>query len=279
MRFGIAIFPTDYAIDLGELAPAVEAAGFDSLWVAEHTHIPTSRESPYPGGPELPRHYWHTLDPFVALTHAAAATSTLLVGTGVCLAIEHDTVNLAKSVASLDHVSGGRFLFGIGGGWNAEEMADHGTAFPTRWKLLRERVEAAKVIWTQDVAEYHGDLVDFGPMWCWPKPVQRPHPPILLGGNGPRTLERVVRYADAWIPNGTRWLQRLPELQRLAEAAGRAPIPVSAYGYRGDRAEVERVLAAGVERLIWWVPPDGRDQALRRLEELTATIQPFFGQD
>src|SRR5579864_5056514 len=169
-----------------ELAPAAEEVGFESLWVAEHSHIPTSRESRWPGGDQLPTQYWHTIDPFIALTMAATASKTLLVGTGICLVIERDPIHTAKEVASVDHVSNGRFIFGVGGGWNREEMADHGTDFSTRWKLLRERVEAMKAIWTQDVAEYHGEMVDFGPMWSWPKPVQKPHPPVVLGGSGPK---------------------------------------------------------------------------------------------
>jgi len=277
MKFGIAIFPTDYAISMTELAPAVEERGFESLWVAEHSHIPVSRTSPYPRGGELPKEYSHTLDPFVALTAAATATKTLLVATGVCLVIERDTIHTAKSVASLDHLSGGRFLFGIGGGWNREEMGNHGTAFETRWRLLREQVEAMKAIWTEDEAEYHGDLVSIDRAWCWPKPVQKPHPPVLLGGNGPRTLQRVVRYADGWMPNRGDWLDRIPELQRMAADAGRAPIPVTTYGGRDDDpADIERLGAAGIERVIWYVPPDGRDAALRRLEQVTELVRPFM---
>jgi probable F420-dependent oxidoreductase len=220
--------------------------------------------------------YWHTLDPFVALTAAAAASRTLLVATGVCLSIQRDAIHTAKQVASLDHLSGGRFLFGIGGGWNREEMADHGTRFETRWKLLRERVEAMKEIWTKEEAEYHGEFVDFGPMWSWPKPVQKPHPPVLLGGNGANTLKRVVRYADGWMPNRGDFLSRVQELQSLAEEAGRGPIPVTAYG-GGDAAEIERFSEAGVERCIYYLPSDGRDAALRRLEELTALVAPYSG--
>ena len=276
MKFGIAIFPTDYAISMTELAPAVEERGFESLWVAEHSHIPTSRATPFAGGGELPKQYWHTLDPFVALTAAATATKTLLVATGVCLVIERDTIHTAKSVASLDHLSGGRFLFGVGGGWNREEMANHGTAFETRWGLLREQIEAMKALWTQDPAEYHGEMVSFDPVWCWPKPVQKPHPPVLLGGNGPRTLQRVVRYADGWMPNRGDWLDRVPELQRMAAEAGRDPIPVTTYGgFKDDPADVERLRDAGIERIIWYVPADGRDAALRRLEEVTELIRPF----
>ncbi len=277
MRFGIAIFPTDYAIGMAELAQAVEQRGFDSLWVAEHTHIPVSRQTPYPSGGDLPQEYWHTLDPFVALTVAAGATTTLKLGTGVCLVVEHEPIDLAKRVASLDHVSGGRLLFGVGGGWNREEMADHGTEFSQRWGVLRERVEAMKALWTEDEAEYHGRHVNLDPLWLWPKPVQKPHPPIWLGGNGPNTLKRVVRYADGWMPNRGRWLDRIAELQRLAEEAGRGPIPVQVYGARTDPQELERFLAAGLERCVFYVPPDGRDAAMRRLQELTEFVKPYSG--
>jgi len=225
MKFGVAIFPTDYSISMTELAPAVEQLGFDSLWAAEHSHIPTSRESKWPGGEELPKQYSHTLDPFVALTAAALASKTLLVATGICLVVQRDTIHTAKQVASLDHISNGRFVFGIGAGWNREEMADHGTDFDTRFQLMRERVEAMKAIWTQDEAEYHGKLVNFEPMWCWPKPVQKPHPPVLLGGSGPSVLKRVVAYADGWMPNRGADLPRIPELQELAAAAGRGHLP------------------------------------------------------
>jgi probable F420-dependent oxidoreductase len=274
MKFGIAIFPTDYAISMAELAPAVEEAGFESLWVAEHTHIPLSRETPYPAGGELPRMYMHTMDPFVALTAAALASKTLKVGTGICLLIERDPIHTAKEAASLDVISKGRFLFGIGGGWNREEMADHGTVFETRWKLLRERTEAVKAIWTQDEAEYHGEMVDFGPMWCWPKPYQKPHPPVLLGGNGPNTLKRVIAYADEWMPNRGTALQRIPELREMEQAAGRAHIPVTFYP-RETAADIERAGETGVERCIFYVPADGRAPALTKLNELARLIEPY----
>jgi probable F420-dependent oxidoreductase len=259
---------------MSELAPAVEQVGFESLWVAEHSHIPASRESRWPGGAELPKHYWHTIDPFVALTVAALASKTIHIATGICLVIQRDPIHTAKQVASLDHISHGRFLFGIGAGWNREEMADHGTDFSTRMKLLRERVGAMKAIWTQDEAEYHGEMVDFGPMWCWPKPVQKPHPPILLGGSGPSVLKRVVAYADGWMPNRGDDIGRLPELQELARAAGRGHIPVTVYP-KATAEEIEKYAAAGVERCIWYVPPDGRDQALAKLEELAQLIRPY----
>ena len=275
MKFGVAIFPTDYAISMTELAPAVEQMGFESLWVAEHSHIPTSRLSPWAGGAELPKHYWHTLDPFVALTVAALASKTIRIGTAICLLVERDPIHTAKEVASVDLVSNGRFIFGIGGGWNREEMADHGTDFSTRWKLLRERVEAIKTIWTEDVAEYHGDMIDFGPMWEYPKPVQKPHPPIILGGSGPKILERVVRYADGWMPNRGRVIERIPELQDLAKAAGRERIPVTYYPKPGAE-EIERLAKAGVDRCIYYVPPDGRDAALKELEGLAGTVRPYL---
>jgi len=275
VKFGVAIFPTDYAISMTELAPAAEELGFESLWVAEHSHIPTGRQSPWPGGAELPKHYWHTMDPFVALTAAAIASKTIRVATGICLLVERDPIHTAKETASLDTISGGRFIFGIGGGWNREEMADHGTDFSRRWQLLRERAEAIKAIWANDPAEYHGEMVDFGPMWSYPKPVQKPHPPIILGGSGPRILERVVRYADGWMPNRGDVVERIPELQRLANAAGRGPIPVTYYS-RASAEEIERLAKAGVERLIWYVPPDGRDAALKKLDELGAMIRPYL---
>jgi len=275
VKFGVAIFPTDYAISMSELAPAAEQLGFESLWVAEHTHIPTSRESPWPAGGELPKHYWHTLDPFIALTAAALASKTIRVATGICLLTERDPIHAAKQAASVDVVSDGRFIFGIGAGWNREEMANHGTDFSTRWKLMRERAEAIKAIWTNDPAEYHGEMVDFGPIWSFPKPVQKPHPPIVLGGSGPKILERVVRYADGWMPNRGDVLERIPELQRMANDAGREPIPVTYYP-KGTAEEVERCARAGVDRLIWYVPPDGRDAALRKLDELGAMIRPYL---
>lgn len=274
MKFGIAIFPTDYAISMSELAPAVESAGFESLWVAEHSHIPVSRTSPYPAGGELPRMYMHTLDPFIALTAAALATKTLKIGTGICLLIQRDAIHVAKSAASVDVISNGRFLFGVGGGWNREEMADHGTAFETRWKLLREKVEAIKAIWTSDEAEYHGDMVAFDRMWSWPKPVQKPHPPILLGGNGANTLKRVIAYADEWMPNRGAALQRIPELREMEKEAGRGHIPVTFYP-QATAADIERAAAVGVERCIFYVPADGRAPALTKLDELRRLVEPY----
>ena len=274
MKFGIAIFPTDYAISMTELAPQVEDAGFESLWVAEHSHIPTSRATPYPAGGELPRMYMHTMDPFVALTAAAVASKSLLLGTGICLLIQRDPIHTAKEAASLDCISNGRLLFGVGAGWNREEMADHGTPFETRFKLLRERVEAVKTIWMQDEAEYHGEMVDFGPMWCWPKPVSKPHPPVLLGGNGPNVLKRVIAYADEWMPNRGAALERIPELRQLEAESGHAHVPVSFYP-RDTAADIERAAGVGVERCIFYVPADGRAPALTKLDALAKLIGPY----
>jgi probable F420-dependent oxidoreductase len=214
------------------------------------------------------------MDPFVALTVAALSSKRLLIGTGICLLIQRDPIHTAKEAASVDVISGGRFLFGVGGGWNREEMADHGTKFETRWKVLRERVEAIKAIWTGDEAEYHGEMVDFGPMWAWPKPLQRPHPPVLLGGNGENTLKRVVAYADGWMPNRGTALERIPELRRMAEEAGRGHIPVSLYP-QANSESIERAAEAGVERCIFYVPPDGRAPALTRLNDLVKLTAPY----
>src|SRR2546421_5527783 len=193
MKYGVAIFPTDYAIRPDQVAREAEQRGFESIFFPEHTNIPTSRRTPFPRGGNLPSEYSHTIDPFVAMTMAAAATKNLKLATGICLVIERDPIVLAKEVASVDLVSNGRLIFGIGGGWNAEEMENHGTTFKSRWKLLRERIEAMKQIWTCEEASYQGEFVRFDPIWSWPKPVQKPHPPILLGSHGPRCFPCVVR--------------------------------------------------------------------------------------
>jgi probable F420-dependent oxidoreductase len=264
MKFGVYMFPTDYAMHPAELARAVEAHGFESLFFPEHTHIPTSRRSPFPGGGALPQEYSHTLDPFVALGAAAAVTQRLLLGTGICLVIERDPITLAKEVASLDYISGGRVLFGIGGGWNHEEMEHHGTNPASRWRVLRERIEAMKTIWTQEVAEYHGEFVNFEPLWQWPKPIQKPHPPILVGGDGAHTLQRAVRYGDGWMPVGRRadFTGRMAELQRLAAAAGREAMPVSIFGASPKPEVIEQYVSAGVERVIFTLPPALAPQVL-----------------
>ena len=278
MEFGLTMFATDFAMRPDELAREVEARGFDSLWLPEHTHIPTSRRSPWPGGPDLPREYWHTHDLFVALAMAAAATKTLKVASGICLLVERDPITTAKAVATLDHLSGGRFLFGIGGGWNAEEMEHHGTTFKTRWKLLRERVLAMKKIWTEDAAAFDGEFVKFEPIWSWPKPVQKPHPPILLGGHGRKVLERVVDYCDGWMPIVARTgdlAADLRTLRDLAQQAGRDPhgLVVTVFGAPAEAPTVQRYGELGVQRVIFGLPSAGRDTVLPLLDRYAAFVR------
>lgn len=279
MKFGVIMFPTDYAIGPAELARAVEERGFESLFFPEHTHIPTSRRTPWPGGAELPRDYSHTLDPFVALAAAAAVTESLRIGTGICLVVERDPIILAKEVASLDFLSGGRFLFGIGGGWNLEEMENHGTDPAQRWKVLRERILAMKAIWTQDEAEFHGRFVNFDSIWSWPKPVQKPHPPIMVGGDGPHTLQRVVEYGDGWMPIPGRGQaplsERIAELSRLAAEVGRGPIPVSVYGTLPRPEVIQHYAEAGVERCIFWLPSAPAEEVLSFLDRNAELANSF----
>jgi probable F420-dependent oxidoreductase len=272
MHIGVCMFATDYAIAVPDLAREAEARGFESLWVPEHTHIPVSRRTPFPGGDRLPQEYSHTHDPFVALMAAAAATTKLKVGTGICLIIERDTIVTAKCVASLDMLSAGRFLFGIGGGWNVEEMENHGTAFKTRFRLLREQVLAMKEIWTRDEAQFQGEFVRFDPIWSWPKPVQKPHPPVLLGGESGHTLQRVVDFCEGWFPRARAAdaiLPGLADLRTRAERAGRDPktISTSVFGTPGDRALLDRWAKAGIERAILRLPSADRSTVLPMLDE------------
>ena len=279
MDYGVLMFATEYAIAPDELARALEDRGFESLWLPEHTHIPASRQSPWPGGGELPREYWSTYDPFVALTAAAAATRRLKLGTGICLVIERDPIITAKEVASLDRLSGGRLLFGIGGGWNAEEMAHHGTAFKTRWRLLRERVLAMKEIWTKREAEFHGEFVSFDRIWADPKPLQKPHPPIIIGGDGATTFDRVVEFGDGWMPilrpNHRNPVERIPELRERLTRAGRDPksAPVSLFFAPPNRPALDALAAAGVERAIFGLPSEPRDAVLPRLDAYAAVMR------
>jgi len=267
MQFGVFIFPTEYTIKIVDLARSVEELGFESLWVPEHTHIPTERRSPWPGGAELPREYLHTLDPFLALSAAAAVTSQIRLGTGVCLVIERDPITTAKEVASVDHISGGRFEFGVGAGWNREEMRNHGTDPDTRFGLMRERIEAMKAIWTQDEPEYHGKHVDFDPIWSWPKPVQKPHPPILVGGTAPKAFDRVLGYGDVWMPNRIAepdWLK--DRIAELRERAGRH-FPVTYFGATPTDEFVAAIAEAGVDRALLQLPDAGADEVLPLVEQ------------
>lgn len=253
MRFGHAIFPTLDTPRPGEIARMVEDRGFESLWFPEHTHIPASRETPYPAGGELPPEYSRTYDPFVAITAAAAATETLRLGTGICLVVERDPIVTAKEVASVDQLSGGRFLFGVGAGWNREEMAHHGTDPRTRMRLMAERVEAMRAIWTQEEASYHGEFVSFERIWSWPKPLQDPHPPVYVGGNGPTVADRVLRFGDGWMPNVIDDDELLRQIAELRERAGRE-VPVTLNAAPRDPQRLARFAEAGVERAIFYLP-------------------------
>ncbi len=270
MKHGVFMFPTLDAIDPGSLAQLAEDYGFESLFFPEHTHIPTSRLTPFPLGGELPRRYSHTFDLFVALTAAALASKRLLIGSGICLVAQRDPIICAKEAASVDHLSGGRFLFGVGAGWNAEEAASHGTDPAKRFRVMRERVEAIKTIWTRDEASYHGEFVNFDPIWCWPKPLQKPHPPILLSGNGPTVLDRVFAYADEWMPNPEPDLPaRIVELRRRAAEAGRE-IPVTVYGAETEKQTIARHAEAGTDRYVHGLPSAPRDEVERTMEQIVA---------
>jgi probable F420-dependent oxidoreductase len=283
MQFGGAMFFTDHAMEATDFARALEERGFESVWAPEHSHIPLSRQSPFPPGGELPRKYAECMDPFVSLTAAAVATKTLKLGTGVALVVQRDPIQTAKLVASIDQVSKGRFLFGIGGGWNAEEMADHGTTdFKGRWKLVRERVEAMKAIWTQEHPEYHGDLVDFPPMMAWPKPFRKPYPPIIVGGAFPYGARRAIAYGDGWIPHRSRPQYGdvgdfLPEFRRLAQEAGRDPaaLPVTIWGAPNDMKTLDHYREIGVARVIVSLDSSSAAELLPQLDAWAETIRRF----
>jgi probable F420-dependent oxidoreductase len=277
--FGVMMFPTDGAVAPDELARMAEERGFESLFFPEHTHIPASRESSYPGGGELPEMYSRTYDPFVALTSAAAATQRLKVGTGICLVIQRDPIITAKEVASVDRLSGGRVLFGVGAGWNREEMINHGTDPGRRFGVMRERIEAMKAIWTEDEASYHGRYVDFERIWSWPKPAQDPHPPVIVGGNGERVLDRVIAYGDEWMPNRIESVDelrgRMDRLGEMAAEAGRETPKVGLYAAPAKAAEMASYEAIGVSRYVLFVPPVPRPEAEARLDHLTGVIEEY----
>lgn len=260
MRFGLTAFCTEASLGPAEVARAAEAAGFELLLFPDHTHVPADRRTPYPGGGDLPDHYRRTYDPFVAMAYAAAATTTLRVGVGVCLVPAREPIALAKTVATLDVLSGGRVVLGVGAGWNVEEVENHGVAAAERWAVMRERVLAMKRIWAGDTAAFAGEHVRFGELWSWPKPRQRPHPPILVGGHGARVLERVVEYGDEWLampaPGRPPLADRVATLRAMADAVGRpAPaVSVQAYGNPPSAAVVARYAAVPVDRVDLAVP-------------------------
>lgn len=282
MKYGILMFQADFAIRPDELARAVEERGFESLFFPEHTHIPSSRETSWSDkGHDLPEMYSHTYDLFVSLTAAAMVTTTLTLASGICLMIQRDPIITAKAVASLDQLCGGRLIFGVGGGWNQEEMENHGTAYKTRWGLMRERVEAMKAIWSEETASYHGKHVNFDDIWSWPKPLQKPHPPILVAGNGARTLQRVARYADGWLPlpHGIdSFTDSIKELEDLCAAANKPTASVSLFYAPTSKPEkLEQFRKEGVSRFIWSVPSEGRDVVLAKLDELVKVREQLEG--
>ena len=273
MRVGAFYFPADYGINMAELAKALEDRGFDSLFVPEHTHIPASRKSPFPGGGELPKRYSHTHDPFVALAFAAAATKKLKLGTGILLVPQHEPIVTAKAIASLDQLSGGRFIFGIGGGWNVEEMENHGAKYQTRFKQMREHVLAMKELWTKEEASFDGEFVKFDRVWSWPKPAQQPHPPIILGGETDHTLRRVIEYCDGWFPRprgGFDVVKGVAHLRQMAEKAGRDPSTITTivFGSANDAKVLESYDKAGIQSALLAIPDESRDEILRYLDKI-----------
>ncbi|MCL6439170.1 MAG: LLM class F420-dependent oxidoreductase [Rubrobacteraceae bacterium] len=274
MKIGVSTFVTDEGIKPDVLGLFLEERGFDSLFVAEHTHIPLSRRTPYPGGGELPRKYYRTLDPFITLTAAAAATQTLLVGTGVALLAQRDPITTAKEVASLDYFSDGRMIFGVGVGWNEEEMENHGTNPRTRGRLVNERLRAMIEIWTRDSAEYHGEFVDFDPIASWPKPVCKPYPPIYVGG-GRRAFRRVAEFGDAWLANGLPPEKLAPMMEELREVSGR-DVPVTVFGASHDREVLEEYARLGVDRVLLDLPTLPEPETVELLDELSGLVDAFI---
>jgi probable F420-dependent oxidoreductase len=284
MKFGASMFFTDYSMSPAALARALEERGFDILWAPEHSHIPLSRKTPFVLGGELPKRYHDAMDPFVTLTAAAVATTTLKVGTGVCLIAQRDPIQTAKLVASIDQISHGRFVFGIGNGWNQDEMENHGTVFTTRHKLARERIEAMKVIWTQETAEYHGDFVDFGPMAARPKPVQKPHPPIIVGGAFPYSTRRAIRYGNGWMPqataaNPTPLTELIPRFRQMAEEAGRDPrgLAISIGAQPADIDLIKRYRDLGVDRVSTSLLSENKDRILPVLDHWATIVRLING--
>jgi probable F420-dependent oxidoreductase len=271
MHVGVAMFITDYSIGPTELAKALEERGFESLWLPEHSHIPFSRKSPFPQGGDLPKKYYDVMDPFPVAAAAAAVTTKLKVATGICLVPQRDPIQTAKSVATVDQLSGGRFLFGVGIGWNQDEMENHGTEFKKRISVMRERIGAMKEIWTKSKAEYHGQYVDFDPMMTWPKPVQKPHPPVWVGGGLPGAAKRALEYGDGWLPHAFRpeyrLIDRLDEWKAMEQEAGRS-IPVTPFGAEHEPEAWPDYQAAGMERIVISLASEAADEVLPKLDAM-----------
>lgn len=280
LKYGASMFFTDYSMGPGELGQALEARGYESVWAPEHSHIPVTRKTPFPGGGDLPKKYYDAMDPFVTLTAAAMATKSLMVGTGICLVNQRDPIQTAKLVASIDQVTGGRFLFGIGNGWNQDEMENHGTPYAQRHKLVRERVEAMKEIWTKPKAEYHGEFVNFDPMMAWPKPVQKPHPPVIVGGAFPYSARRAIRYGDGWIPQAARGMYKeiadmIPEFRKMATEAGRDPasIAITVWFPRKDPEVLKRYIDLGVERVVFNLESEAANTIIPVVDEIAELMR------
>jgi len=269
-RFGVTMFPTDYSIQPVELARAVEERGFDSLFFPEHTHIPTSRKTPFPGGGELPKHYSHTHDPFVAFGACAAVTKRIRLGTGICLVVQRDPIVLAKEIASVDRLSNGRFVLGIGAGWNREEMQNHGAPYAQRWAVLREKILAMKAIWSNDAAEFHGEHVDFDPIWSYPKPAQAGGPPVWIGANTKWVFDRVADYADGWMPIGGLGSGNMERLKAACEARGRkvSDITLALFAAPPSIDPLRGRIEQGFDELIFNVDSESPDQVLPKLDKL-----------
>lgn len=278
-QFGVNMFPTDYAIQPVELARAVEERGLDSLFFPEHTHIPASRATPFPGGTDLPEMYWHTHDPFVALSACAAVTERIRLGTGICLVIERDPITLAKEAASLDMISNGRFVMGIGAGWNREEMENHGANYQKRWKEVREKILAMREIWNNEEAEYHGEFVDFDPIWSYPKPVQKGGPPIWIGANSKWVFERIADYADGWMPIGGMGSGSMEKLTEALAAKGRKveDLDLALFGAPTDYDQLQGRLEQGFDELVFGLPAERADTILPMLDNLAELVVKVRG--
>ncbi len=276
MHIGISTFPTTYAISAVDLARAAEERGFDSLWTVEHTHIPASRKTPYPLGGDLPSIYWESYEPFTYLAQAAAVTTNLKIGTGICLVPEHHPISLAKRVASIDAISNGRFLFGVGGGWIAEELENHGVAYADRWRVLREYILAMQACWTQKGAEYHGSFINFDPVWVEPKPVSQPHPPVFIGATSTWAMQRIAEFAQGWYPvHIPEFDDRLALLSKECAKHGRdiSDIDISLLTTITRAEQLQALQAKGVNRVVLSLPTLDTSESLRVLDGYADVVQ------